>query len=152
MKAERAWLIPYLFSEKIGGLFARLRSLALAEVRELMSKPVPLHRFPERMSENFYEALRLIGESYASDASNIWRDKPSSAQVVYRFLQFRGIGPKIATMGTNILAREFKIPLSDYYSVDISADVHVRRVFSRLGLPASFPDQDGVRHQSKLRR
>lgn len=87
MKAERAWLIPYLFSEKLGGFeFARLRSLALAEVRELMSKPVPLHRFPERMSENFYEALRLIGESSAGNASNIGRDKPSCAQVVYRFL------------------------------------------------------------------
>jgi hypothetical protein len=30
--------------------------------------------------------------------------------------------------------RQFKIPLSDYYSVDISADVHVHGVFSRLGL------------------
>jgi endonuclease III len=135
VKAERAWLIPYLFSEKIGGFeFARLRSLSLAQVRELMSKPVPLHRFPERMSENFYDAIRLIGESYAGDAAKIWQGQPSSAEVVYRFLQFRGIGPKIATMATNILAREFKIPLSDYYSVDISADVHVRRVFSRLGL------------------
>jgi hypothetical protein len=37
-------------------------------------------------------------------------------------------------MATNCLAREFKVPLSDYYSVDISADVHVRRVFRRLGL------------------
>jgi endonuclease III len=37
-------------------------------------------------------------------------------------------------MATNILARDFKIPLADYYSVDVSADVHVRRVFTRLGL------------------
>lgn len=67
------------------------------------------------MSENFYEALSLVGESYAGDASNIW-DKPSSAQVVYRFLQFRGIGPKIATMATNILAREYERPAPHTYS------------------------------------
>ena len=138
MKAERAWLIPYLFSQKIGDFeFERLRSLSLPEIRDLMIKPVPLHRYPERMSDNFYEAVRLIADRYSGDASNIWRGKPSSAEVVYRFLQFRGVGPKIATMATNILARELKVPLSDYYSVDISADVHVRRVFVRLGLVSS---------------
>jgi endonuclease-3 len=54
--------------------------------------------------------------------------------VVYRFLEFDGVGPKIATMAANILAREFKIPLSDYSSIDNSADVHIRRVFARLHL------------------
>lgn len=44
------------------------------------------------------------------------------------------MGPKIASMVVNILAREFKVPFLDYYSIDISADVHVRRVFFRLGL------------------
>ena len=36
-------------------------------------------------------------------------------------------------MATNILARQFKIPMSDYYSVDISLDVHIQRVLKRLG-------------------
>ena len=135
IKAERAWLIPYLFSQKLGRFdFGELQSLSLADVRKLMTKPVPLHRFPERMTENFYNAIRVIADQYHGDASNIWRDRPPSAEVVFRFLQFRGVGPKIATMATNILARDFKVPFSDYYSVDISADVHVRRVFWRLGL------------------
>ena len=83
-------------------------------LERLMIKPVPLHRYPERMSDNSYEAVRLIADRYSGDASNIWRGEPSSAEVVYRFLQFRGVGPKIATMATDILSRELKVPLSDY--------------------------------------
>ena len=50
-----------------------------------------------------------------------------------RRLEFRGAGPKIATMAANLLARHLKVPFSDYYSIDISVDVQVRRVLSRLG-------------------
>ncbi len=135
IKAERAWMIPYLIFRKLGGFaFSRLRELSLDDVRELLTKPEPLHRFPEEMSRNFHSAIAHIAKAYAGDASRIWRDNPSSAEVVLRFLRFRGVGPKIATMATNILARDFNIPLADYYSVDVSADVHVRRVFTRLGL------------------
>lgn len=135
IKAERAWLIPHLVSRKLGGFsFSRLRALSLEDVRDLLSKPEPLHRFPEEMSRNFHGAVEHIALAYGGDAGRIWRDRPPSAEVVLRFLRFRGVGPKIATMATNILARDFKVSLADHYSVDVSADIHVRRVFARLGL------------------
>ena len=135
MKAERAWLIPYRFAQKLGDFgFDTLRELSLEQVHNLMTRPEPLHRFTQGMSRNFYEAISRIAEEYDGDASRIWSGQPSSAEVVYRFLQFRGAGPKIATMAANILARDFKIPMADYYSIDISADVHIRRVLYRLGL------------------
>lgn len=37
-------------------------------------------------------------------------------------------------MAANILIREFKIPVSDKYSIDISVDVQVRRTFEWLGI------------------
>ena len=134
MKSERCWLIPYRIAERLGskrfGAFAALR---LFEIRNLMTQN-KMHRFVEEMSRCLHEAIRRIAEEYSGDASRIWSDKPSSAELVWRFLEFRGVGPKIATMATNILARQFKVPLADYYSVDISVDSHVRRVFTRLGL------------------
>jgi len=99
-----------------------------------MAKPEPLHRFVDIMSGLFHSAIQRIGHHYGGDASRIWAGGPPSAEVVYRFLEFDGVGPKIASMAVNILARRFKIPFADFYSIDISADVHVRRVFGRLGL------------------
>jgi endonuclease-3 len=135
IKAELAWLIPYRISTKLGGFeFSVLEGLSEDNVKDLMTKPEPLHRFPDKMSAEFYRAVQRISIKFNGDSSAIWSDKPSSAKVVYEFLQFDGVGPKIATMATNILARELKVPFSDYYSIDISADIHVRRVLHRLGL------------------
>ncbi len=136
VKAERAWLIPYRFQQKLGGDFSirKLASLTLPGVKKLMTDPEPLHRFTDKMSEFFHAAMQRVVHQYDGDASRIWGNKPSSADVVYRFLEFDGVGPKIASMAANILAREFKLPFADYYSIDISADVHVRRVLERLGL------------------
>ena len=134
VKSEKAWLIPYRISEKIGGFSMQaLARLSRADVKHLMTKPEPLHRF-DKMSDYFYSAVQRINSNYAGDAARVWKGKPSSAEVIYRFLGFDGIGPKIGNMAVNSLARDFKIPFADYFSIDISADVHVRRVFARLGL------------------
>lgn len=133
-KAERAWMIPYKVKEILGGFeFSTLKDISLEEWKEIFSK-YSLHRFNETMSTVFYEAIQTIATEYNGNASQIWENKPSSASVVYRFLQFKGVGIKIATMATNILARQFKVPFSDYYSIDVSPDVHVKRVMYRNGL------------------
>ena len=143
IRAERAWLIPCRISQKLGSFdFRVLRGLALDEIRGLMTRPEPLHRFPNEMSKNLYEAIALIDTKYNGDASAIWANRPSSAALVSRFLDFRGVGPKIASMAANILVREFKVAVSDYHSIDISTDIHIRRVFERLGLvpPDASPE------------
>ncbi len=150
VKAERAWLIPHRISEKIGGFSMQaLGALSREDVNRLMREPEPLHRFVDTMAENFHSAVQRIKTDYAGNAARIWTGKPSSAEVVYRFLEFDGVGPKIGSMAANILAREFKIPFADYYSIDISADVHVRRVFSRLGLCAAGVTAEQVIYKAR---
>jgi endonuclease III len=134
-KWQRAWQVPYEISLRLPDFsISTLSGLSLDQLTEFMSQPKKLHRYFQKMSEVFYEAVQRIRREYDGHAERIWIGKPSSAEVVYRFLEFKGAGPKIATMATNILARDCKIEFSDYYSVDISVDEHVRRVFERLGL------------------
>lgn len=133
IKAERAWLIPYSVSKEIGSFeFKKLLEFNLEQFKEMFKKN-SFHRFNDTMAKIFYEAVQLIYNKYDSDASNIWKNNPKSATVVRRFLEFKGVGIKIATMATNILVRDFKIPMENYICIDISPDVHVKRVFKRLG-------------------
>lgn len=145
MRAERCWMVPYALKRRAGTFrMQRLRRLTDAEVLKAFTKPAPLHRYTAEMARNFQFAIQLIATKYRGDASRIWADEPSSAELVYRFLEFRGVGPKIATMAANILARQFKVSLRDYYSIDVSADVHVKRVFERLGLVGPNADVNQV--------
>lgn len=133
IKAERAWLIPHYISQEIGGFeYERLLKLDLDSLKDIFQKR-SLHRFNKIMAENFYSAIQLIHNKYKNDASKIWEDNPKSATIVRRFLEFKGVGVKIATMAANILARDFKIPMQDRICIDISPDVQVKRVFIRLG-------------------
>lgn len=130
---ERAWSIPYSIKNILGDFsIEKLYSLTLDEYKVMFNEN-KFHRYNDNMAEVFFKAVHKIVDEYNGNAANIWNDKPSSATIVSRFLDFEGVGIKIATMATNILSRDFKIEMSDYYSIDISPDVHVKRVFKRMG-------------------
>lgn len=149
IKAEKAWGIPHQLKQRIGDFeFATLKKLTQEEVLFHLTEPSVLHWLKSDMAKNCFLAIERIDKTYQGDASKIWSDTPSSAELVFRFLQFRGIGQKIATMAANILARDFKTPLKDYYSVDVSVDSHVTRVFQRLNLVNS-PDRDGIVYKAR---
>jgi endonuclease III len=142
IKAERAWIIPFFISNKINDFsFSGLLKLSQNDLFDFFQNN-SLHRFNELMAKCFYNAIQKIHKDYCDDASLIWKENLHSATIVRRFLQFDGIGIKIATMATNILAREFKIPMKDKICIDISPDVQVKRVFIRLGLISKYASND----------
>jgi endonuclease III len=137
IKAERAWMIPY----EVCKLLKTRDIYELAKYSksdfEMMFSEKSMHRYKNKMGEIFYLGIMDILHKYEGDASQIWNGKPSSATIVMRFLEFKGAGIKISTMAANILARQFKVELSDYNSIDISPDVHIQRVMKRTGLVKS---------------
>jgi len=148
-KADKAWVIPYRVSCELGGFeFEKLLKPDQDWVRTFFIQK-SLHRFPDRMSDYFYHAIQTIDQKYNGDAANIWAGTPTSANVVRRFREFRGVGPKISTMAANVLLKVFKVPFADTTGIDISSDVHVRRVFARLGLVGEGASNDEVIHRAR---
>jgi endonuclease III len=149
IKAEKAWIIP----QKIFDIFKTHEIDKLSEIdknRFIDAFEInKLHRFNNNMAEIFYEAIQHIKTKYDNDASKIWKDKPSSALVVYRFLEFKGCGIKIATMAANILARQYKIKFLDYYSIDISPDTHIMRVMKRMGYVSNDSNREMVVYKAR---
>ena len=149
IKAERAWSIPYRIKNIIGSFDVDdLASITIDDYKKIFNE-YKLHRFNDTMADVFFLFVHDIKTKYDSDASRIWSNNPSSAKVVFDFLQFKGSGKKIATMAANILARQFKVPFSDYYSVDISPDVHILRVMRRSGLVSNNADLDSVIYKAR---
>jgi endonuclease III len=145
IKAWRAWLIPYKISQMVGGTdFSDFFMLDLPKTIKIFNEQ-SLHRMPTKMAHCFYDALQKIHDGYSDNAGNIWKQgQPSSQEVIDRFAQFNGVGQKISTMATNILVREFKVPLRDTSSIDISVDIQIDRVFKRLGLVPISASKDEI--------
>ncbi len=149
VKAELAWMIPIRLKEILGDFsIDTLKNLTHEDYRAIFNENT-LHRFNDVMAKVFYDGVERIVKDYDGNASKIWAGNPSSAAVVYRFLQFNGVGIKIATMATNILARQFKVPFSDYYSIDISPDVHILRVLRRSGLVDKDASIDSIIYKAR---
>ena len=151
IKAERAWSIPYTICvELCNGCFdfEALEKLTPEQIRGVFEKE-KLHRYNKPMSEVFYEAIQYMASKYKGDASRIWQGQQSSAEIIYRFLNFKGCGIKIASMATNLLHRNFGIKYTDYSSLDISPDIHIRRVMYRLGLIDDMDDTTQVIYRAR---
>ena len=151
VKAEKAWKIPHLICRDLCNgdfSFKGLTKLSLKEVSSYFEKE-GLHRFNNDMAKVFVSAIEKIGKKYNGNASLIWDGENSSAEIIFRFLQFDGCGIKIASMATNLLHRIFGINYTDYSALDISPDIHVRRVFYRLGLVDNIDDVDSVIYKAR---
>lgn len=143
--AGKAWRVPYAIGKKSGFAFDDFERLDLQTISKMFVEE-RLHRFAKaKMPEVFYEGIRRIKDCHQGDARRIWSNNPPAARIIRQFLEFFGCGPKIATMATNILHRQFKVPMTGLSSIDISADVQVMKYLRQRRLL-----RDGARKEEAI--
>lgn len=132
--AERAWQAPYELRKRLGHLDPARMMTEPEKVRSAISMQPALHRYVEKLPTWVVSAARIVTDTYAGDAANIWRDNPTAREVQQRLDAFPGIGQKKAAMGAECLVRNLGVGIQDLQGSDIAYDIHVRRVFLRTGL------------------
>lgn len=135
VKVEIAWSLPYkLFNRMNTFDFNKIMNMYTVEDIEKFIKTKPaLHRYPSRMANYIYNAIKDILYKYDGNAENIWKDKHAS-EIVESLEQFKGISHKKASLGTMLLVRDLGIDIVDKENIDIAYDIHIRRTFLRIGL------------------
>lgn len=135
VKAETAWSLPYKLSERLGNFEFKeiLKKYNEKDIEDIIRKKTSLHRYPSRMANYIYNAMNDIVIKYDSKAENIWKNK-TAAEIVESLEKFKGISHKKASLGTLILVRDLEIDILDKENIDIAYDIHIRRLFLRLGL------------------
>lgn len=150
VKAEMAWRLPYYLSKRLRHFdFCRIAKEETIESLEAIIKEKPaLHRYPRKMAEYIFFAITKIEKEYGLKAENIWKNDLDAEHVVAKLEEFKGISHKKAALGTLLLVRDFGVTLNNLSCIDIAYDVHVRRIFLRMGLV----DTDNIKNVTSSAR
>ena len=151
-KAEIIWTIPYAIKQKVGELnpqyFLRKTNDEIERLfRSLPYKPRYITDAPLTVKE----LSKIVVDQFGGDTSKIWLNR-SAAYVNSVFQQIHGVGPGIASMIVLLLERHFKLHFNDldHRTMNVKADVHVMRVFYRMGLISNPKEHEALEAAKRL--
>ncbi len=107
-----------------------------------------LYRWYRKLADRIIEASKLILSKYKGKAQNIWNDEPTVDELIDRLEEFKGISQKKSTMTARILKKDYGIKIKG--KIDVSCDVHVKRVFLRTGLVEKNSNSEVIKAAREL--
>lgn len=149
VKAELAWSLPYNLYKRLGTFDFKviIKNFDVLTLEQVIKQKPALHRYPNRMANYIYLAIKKIVNEYNGNAKEIWQNQKASV-IVQRLEEFKGISHKKASLGTLLLVRDLDVNIEDKNNIDIAYDVHIRRIFLRMGL-VDKDTQDNVVNEAK---
>lgn len=142
-KSEIIWTIPYYLQKRTGNLNPHFFIDKSLDELELIFRSLPFKpRYITDAPRTVKQLSRIVIEEYDGDVTAIWRNR-TAAYVKSNFQRIYGVGPGIASMIVLLLEKCFKIRFTDldHKAMDVKPDVHIVRVFQRLGF-ITRPDQN----------
>ena len=150
MPWQKAWRIPGEI-DRAGCLDpARLASMSEPDLIELVDGLAIRPRYGARQgARTLSDAARLVCERFGGDAGAIWNGA-SPAEVEKTLQEIHGLGAGIAAMATRILHDDFGCFRGQERQIDVKPDLHLVRVFRRVGFVESDSANEAIRASRRL--
>jgi uncharacterized HhH-GPD family protein len=110
-KLEKAFSSPYVLSRRLGHM-PSATELATADTDGLIAvfaTPPSLHRFPKAMATRVQEVCRVLVDRYDGDATNLWRDATSGAELLKRISSLPGFGKQKSQIFVALLGKQYGV-------------------------------------------
>ena len=109
---EWAFTGPYTLLERLGGddLDAhRIAGYDPGEFAALVSEKPAVHRYPGSMAKRVQQLCQYLDQHYDGDASAVWRDTGSGAELLARLVELPGFGKQKAQIFLALLGKQFGV-------------------------------------------
>ena len=150
MPWQKAWRIPTEIDRQGFLDPALLASKGETELIGLLDGLAVRPRYGAKQgARTLSDAARLVWERFGGDAGAIWKDA-SPAEVEKTLQEIHGLGAGIASMATRILRDDFGCFRGQERQIDVKPDVHLVRVFRRLGIIDGDSANEAIRTARRL--
>jgi uncharacterized HhH-GPD family protein len=105
---EKAFRGPAVIAERMGGRFDVHAIAAMGQeefIARCSARPA-VHRFPGAMAKRVQSVCRILVERYDGDASNLWRDAATGAELKQRLADLPGLGDQKAAIFVALLGKQ----------------------------------------------
>ena len=107
---ERAFAGPAKVLERFGTLDPRVVAEADPEAfADLCATPPAVHRYGRSMAGRIQALAAVVRDDYAGDASGIWRDAGTGAELVGRIKRLPGFGEQKAKIFAALLGKQLGV-------------------------------------------
>ncbi|MFZ0159952.1 MAG: HhH-GPD-type base excision DNA repair protein [Kineosporiaceae bacterium] len=109
---ERAFAGPALIAQRLGVDRldpARIAAEPPETFAAVMAGPPAVHRYPQSMAERVQALAALVVDRYDGDASALWREATTGADLLARLLALPGFGAQKAKIFLALLGKQLEV-------------------------------------------
>jgi uncharacterized HhH-GPD family protein len=115
---QKAFTGPLELKRRFGTLeAAKIAGADPGELNRIFREKPALHRYPGTMAERTQDLAGAISSEYGGDASRVWSEAETGAELERRLLDLPGIGPMKARSLIAILVKRFGVRPSGWEDV-----------------------------------